>query len=147
MIEIPVTVVDHMLNLFLERLFRRILADELTDLHRSLEGFHIVPQAFRQRRCRHQRLTRCVIDDLRVDVLRAPIDRQPGTLGGPVNFLADAGFLFLPAVVLFILNHIENPYGKRNSLNLTRVPYLAAVAAALPALRLMYSPSYFTPLP
>src|SRR5262245_11801301 len=80
-------------------------------------------------RCRGERDAARVVDDLGVDVGRAAVDRQTRTLRGALDAAPDAISADAPPLELVVLSAHD------------------VLPAALPALRRMYSPSYFTPLP
>src|SRR5262245_35137144 len=81
-------------------------------------------------RCRGQRDPAHVVDDLRVDVTRAPEHRQARPLGRADHPLADA---VAPDAA---------PFGM-----IVRAAHDDVVPAGFPALRRMYSASYLIPLP
>src|SRR5262249_53006969 len=116
----------------LDALGLRALGDQLTDggAHRRLAlAGHAAREILAARR-RGQRDAADVVDELRVDVLRAAKHRQARPLGRTGNTLANA---ITPDPAPFVV--------------IVGSAHAAPVPAALPALRRMCSPSYFTPLP
>src|SRR5438094_358628 len=81
-------------------------------------------------RSRRQRGAANVVDDLRVDVLRAPEHGEARPLAVAAHPLADPVAADAPPLVLVVL-----------------AAHVVAPAAVLPALRRMYSFSYLIPLP